>query len=257
MKKKYYYRNKTTEIVSFYVIDAIQTDPTVYLEPDVIQLNGSPVTISYDSTTNLITMEVPYGSNFNIVVSKSGYKTSDSLPYTSQTLNHATIQLVPIVPGQTAALLSWYDPSGNTVDFDSHMMIYNGTEKIGEITYQQSYRVFEDANTKVSLDHDDVDETEYNGNETTTINPLYSGYKYVLVILDWTHKDNPSTSELATRNAICQYVPDQGNGKTIEAANATVVAAGPYWEVFEINNGIMTEINKITDQNTYNLRPSR
>lgn len=252
MKKKYYYKSRV--VVSFYVIDARAT-PTVYINPDSITINGGTASYMYNSSTHLITMSVPASGSFAVVVGEAGYVTSASLTYTANILNGDTIQLVPESVGEYSSLISWNQSveGAETVDFDSHMLIFDGATKLGETYYPSEHKVFTDSNTVVTLDHDDTS-GQYNGNETTTINPYYNNYKYVFVVLDFSHKSAPSSAELtnAARNLTCQYVVGS-SAVAVRTSDATVEAQGQYWEVFEINNGVVTVINKITDVNTYGI----
>ena len=243
IKKKYYYQ--TSRYVSFKVIDAVVT-PTLYLQPDVIYVNGVSVNFTYSSNT--VSLTDPISGTITLVIEKSGYD-SDTSIRTYKTLNGNTISLTPIQQeGDGVCKVEWTQ-GNNKIDFDSHLLIYNGNSLLDEIYYNDE--TYSDENIDVSLDHDDRGTTGYDfgGNETITIRPVYSGYKYIFILLDYKNKGTSSATELSSRNSICKITI----GSDTYTFNAPTGQSGQFWEVFSIENGVVTTINSITGTNTYGI----
>lgn len=243
IKKKHYYQ--TSRYVSFKVIDAVVT-PTLYLQPDVIYINGVSVNFTYSSNTVFLTD--PISGTITLVIEKSGYD-SDTSVRTYKTLNGNTISLTPIQQeGDGVCKVEWTQ-GDNKIDFDSHLLIYNGNTLLDEVYY--SDKTYTDSNTDISLDHDDTGSgsQDFGGNETITIQPLYTGYKYIFVMLDYTNRSSSAATQLSSRNTVCKITI----GPDTYTFNAPTGQSGQFWEVFSIENGVVTTINSITGTNTYGI----
>lgn len=191
--------------------------------------------------------EFPAGE-YTMIVSKEGYKTAFMTVHSrgESVIGDQNCTITPTVPeGQVRIVLEWgHIPK----DLDSHL--FNISQKI-HIYFPQRpdnwRKAFRNGKEVANLD---VDDTDWEGPETTTILQQLPG-QYIFIIHDYTngHEDstNYASRDMAASGAkVTVYVGDS-NPMIFEVPNQ----AGIVWEVFTLENGVVTPVNKILNQSEW------
>lgn len=211
------------------------------ISPDTIKIND--VTKDFVYKNGYITVSVPTTGMFTLSIDKENYNSLIE-KFSYATLYNSSQSLTKIQgTGECEAKVKWnHEAIG---DLDSHLQIYNGDNKLGEVFY--SSKTYTNDNTKVVLD---LDDTGSNDGETTTINPVYDSYKYVFVMIDFRNRSSTTVNNLSKSAPVCT-ITFNNKSYTIKAPSDTI---GSFWNVFSIENGTLTVLNTITTANEYAVR---
>ncbi len=211
------------------------------ISPDAVKINNENKEFTYKN--GYITVSVPTIGLFTLTVDKENYNSLNE-KFSYATLYNSSQSLTKIQTiGECEAKVKWnHEAIG---DLDSHLQIYNGDNKLGEVFY--SSKTYSNDNTKVVLD---LDDTGSNDGETTTINPLYNDYKYVFVMIDFRNRKSTDVNNLSKSAPVCT-ITFNNVSYTIKAPSDTV---GSFWNVFAIENGELVVLNTITTTNDYSVK---
>lgn len=191
-----------------------------YISEDYLELNLS----SGEYRINTM-LSGYYDSNINISVIDETPQSIDV--FMSRETTEDNIQLV----------LTW---NGNISDMDSHTKVYRNNEEIAHVFYSNANYDEEGINV-VNLD---VDDTDYYGPETTTINKSFS-YNYLYYIHRYTGGIDISTSGCNVK------VYDKG--RLIQEVNLSQDThysdEYAYWKVlsYDMNTGQVTILNQVVN----------
>ena len=195
--------------------------------------NGNVIKIVSDENGKYFTDELPYGY-YTAEITKSGYATQ-YVNIIASNQNSGTLEqnivLVPEANGNDFRITLEWDE--NPRDEDAHI--------VGDVpgdfhVYYRNKSANINGETIATLDHDD---TRGNGFETVTLKVDNSGtYKYYVY-------HYAGSGSLSTSNAIVKVY--QGN-VMIKQYNVPVdQGTGRYWNVFNIVNGEVVTINRISN----------
>ncbi len=196
---------------------------------------GTVVSLTTDASGTYITKALPYGY-FTAEVSKDGYVTGYTDVFSSDEdsvgLNQ-NISITRVMPeGQYRIVLRW---GLNPSDLDSHLtgpLAGGGSFHI----YFSNKNAYNNGVLVANLDLDDV--TSY-GPETVTLNPDISGtFKYFV-------HHYAGSGSISTSSAQVQLF--KGNTLLSTYNAPTDQGAGIIWNVFNIENGVIKNINTITN----------
>ncbi len=247
--------------------ESYQVD-NMYLVVDESTLPGKVSGYALDATNNAsisnITVYVRSGNNNTtgtilqtLTTSSSGYyitgslnpgnytlqfvdnRTSVSNHYTSNYINVAVTGnttstnknvalTLPVIPGTIRIVLTW---GTNERDLDSHLLI--GTS--GSTSYHVYYGDKVPSGAGANLD---VDDTSYQGPETTTITTIKSNTKYTFYVYNYSGSTNLSN----TGAKVKIYIGDQVYEYNVPSGS------GYYWKVFTYDSatGTFTFHNTVT-----------
>ncbi|MBD7909961.1 hypothetical protein [Clostridium cibarium] len=202
-----------------------------YLSKDGVEI------VVYTDAQGRYSVELPEGS-YTAVAQKDGY-IIENFSIVANAANENVQQNAALVPVRTdekySIVLTWNE---NPSDLDSHL---SGTTANGS-TFHVNYSntsVSENGKVVASLDVDD--RTSY-GPETITVAVDSKGsYKYS--VFDYSDKSNSSSSILSNSGAKVSVYKGNTLVKTYVIATNKV---GDIWNVFEIKNGEIVDVNTIT-----------
>ena len=140
---------------------------------------------------------------------------------------------------QIRFVLTWgKEKNGVPSDLDSHLIGPDQDSKFH--TYYSDETFSKDDRTYADLD---VDDTDYEGPETTTVYQAEDGI-YHFYVYDFSNQENKDNLDLATSEAIVKVYRGEQNVATYNIPSGT----GTLWDVctYDINKNILTPINKIT-----------
>lgn len=202
----------------------------------VTDTDGNVLALETDSGGKYYTDRLPYGY-YTAEVAKEGYALQNINIIASNTASSALEQnvvLVPIASGNDFRITLEWD--ANPRDEDAHLV---GDKPENFHVYYVNKTAVVNGDTVATLDHDD---TEGNGFETITLRIDREGtYKY------YVHHYAGSGS-LSTSNAIVKVY--QGNVMIKQFNVPADQGNGKYWNVFNIVNGEVIALNRISDSSS-------
>ena len=186
-------------------------------------------------------VELPAGE-YTMIVSKEGYKTASMTVHSrgEAVIGDQNCTITPKVPeGQIRIVLEW----GRTpADLDSHL--FNPSQRIHVFFPADKKTAKRNGRKVVNLDVDDRDGW---GPETTTILEQMTG-KYIFLIHNYTDRDSYNSRTMASSGAkVTVYIGDLAP-QVFEVPNQ----AGIVWEVFTLENGILTPSGRILNEREWN-----
>lgn len=209
---------------------------STHVQPTHIYVDGVETAYTYNSSTGVVSMEVPYTGTFVLKVTADNYSDFES-GYTYKSLKGAAVNLVKIQSDtQNSSTLTWIHSAVS--DLDSHMYTYEGTTLKSHVYYQKTS--YTDDNTTVTTTKDD---TGSGSGETTTIDPIYNGYSYQFWVYRYSGSGSMMTSEakvVVTRHNVSQTV---------------IVPTGDehrWWHVYDVVDGEVIIINTVHDSGPAN-----
>ncbi len=169
--------------------------------------------------------------SFNVTI--TGGETTEKNMTISQEITDTQIRFV----------LTWgKEKETVSSDLDSHLVgpQYDGEGKFHTYFDDMSYGYDESGNYYAALD---VDDTNYEGPETTTIYKASDG-EYHFYVYDYTNQDNQSNTILSTSEAVVKVYRGEQNVATYAVPSGT----GTLWDVctYNIKTNTLKPINKIT-----------
>ncbi len=228
--------------VSGTVRDAMTGDPL----PDVTlrfyegigaSETGTPAAAVTTRENGKYSVNLPAGE-YSMIASKTGFRTI-SVPVLSRgetEIKDQNCTLSPVLPeGQVRIVLEW----GRTPkDLDSHL--FNPDQGIHIYFPDASRNARRNGREVVNLD---VDDTDGEGPETTTILQQLTG-KYIFLVHDYTNRKQYGSDQMSSSGAkVTLYVGDQPPIVFTVPAQSGIV-----WEVFTLENGIVTPSGRILNQ---------
>ena len=226
-----------------YTFNILNTDTGDYV-PNldyVISYSGHGAYVDTGKTTSEpLSVELETNRTYTINISGEGYYPT-SLDF--NTLEDSPNTINVFVSEETTEdvlkiVLTW---NSRIPDMDSHTLIYDNNSQVGHVAYNQKYYKIDDT-TVVELD---LDDTDYYGPETTTINKSFN-YRYLFYVDRYSEYNNITDSN-------CN-VKVYNRGVLIENINmpvGTYDSSYKYWNVLtynantnqiEVNNQIITYI---------------
>lgn len=226
--------------VSGYALDATNNGHisgiTVYVRSGNNNTTGTIIeTLTTNSSGYYITGELNPG---NYTLQFVDNRTNVSNHYTSNSINVAVTGnttstnknvalTLPVTAGTMRIVLTW---GTSEPDLDSHLLIGNTS-----YTYHVYFSNKAPSGAGANLD---VDDTSYQGPETTTITSIKSNTKYTFYVYNWTGSHNLSDSGAK----VTIYIGDQVYQYNVPSGS------GRYWKVFTYDSatGTFTFHNTIT-----------
>ena len=190
------------------------------------------------------TIVLPAGE-YTMIVSKAGYKTASMTVQSrgESTIGNQNCTITPTVPeGQVRIVLEW---GMKPKDLDSHL--FNVSQKI-HIFFPDKWKKARRNGREIA--NLDVDDRDYEGPETTTILQQLSG-QYIFIIHDYTngHEEytNYQSKDMAESGAKVSVYVGSNDPLIFEVPDQP----GIVWEVFTLENGIVTPSNRILDKDEW------
>lgn len=179
---------------------------------------------------------------YTMFVSKPGYRTASMTVHSrgEMTIGDQNCTVTPLVPeGSVRIVLEW---GMLPKDLDSHL--FNPDQRIHIYFPEESKKAKRGGETVANLDVDDVDGE---GPETTTILKQLPG-KYTFVVHNYTDKTNPASSTMAGSGAKVTVYVGNNDPLVFTVPDQT----GIVWEVFTLENGVVTPSGRILRQDEWN-----
>ena len=172
--------------------------------------------------------------NFTFGFEKEGYITCDmDFDIIEETIFYNQFSVCPAISiNAVRVILDW---GKRPRDLDANLVKENGFH----ISYR-NLRVSEDGLGK--LDRDDRDGY---GPETITLGEAKTSGNYSYYVTDYTNKRNQNSSKLSRSKAVVRVF---GNNRLLKTIRIPRRAKGTRWNVFEIKNGKIVEINEVSRQ---------
>ena len=204
---------------------------------------GEPVGRASSGSGGKYTISLP-GGTYTAFVTKEGYQTGKMtvLSVGEKEKSNQNCAITPKVPtGQIRIVLQWNDTPR---DLDAHLA--NKSQNVHTYWPDAHKKAKINNQTVASLDKDD---TQGNGFETTTIQVQLAG-RYVFYVHDYTNRDSRSSSQMANSGATVTVYMGDSEPLVFNVPNQP----GTLWEVFSLENGVITPSNVVTyHANTSNV----
>lgn len=201
----------------------------VFEEGDIIQ------TVKTDQDGKYL-LELPSGY-YTIEIEKDGYITSYkeivSVPY----IGNQNMSISPTLKSdEYRIVLTWGE---RPWDLDSHLYVTKQGEELYHVSYWNMVH-YEDGEIVAQLD---IDDTWSEGPETITVTVVVDKeLSYHYYVHDYTNGSNSSSTELSLSGASVQVYNGE---RLIKSYTVPMNEKGTRWNVFEIMNGKLVDINTI------------
>lgn len=213
-------------------------EATIYVRKGINNRSGEVYAVLHYNIEDKDTALLLEPGNYTLEIESEDYQTAyKNIRFSLE--DDITILLSPTLEdGEVRIVLDWGD---EPEDLDSHLFTpYNGENA------EESYHIYYGNEEDPYGNNLDRDNTNGYGPETITINNLgYGCYKYY--VADYTHcsEKEPASYAMSESGAKVNVYTSEG---TVQTFYVPTNRSGVIWEVFEIRNGKINQINHYYSQ---------